>query len=294
MALDSRHVRCFLVLAEELHFGRAAARLGIVQSALSTQIARLEDILGGKLLSRGRRAAVRLTPLGETFLAEAREAVARLDRAERVGRRAAEGRAGRAALGYVFSAALGGVLTRVLRAIRQDLPLIDLSIYPLDSPEQIKAIAEARLDAGLLRPQAHYPKGICAQIVHRDPVQLVLAGTHKLAISAAIEPAALAGETFLVPQAGRSMGLAGVLDDLAEVGNFAAPTVSDAHDFISATSLAAAGYGVVLAPQSLCHLSIEGIVFRPIANFEGVFDLALAWHGDASSIVRTILAKLAV
>jgi len=293
MSLDARHLRCFTLLAEELHFGRAATRLGIAQSGLSGHIARLEDVIGGRLIERGRKTAVHLTPLGETFLVEAKAALHQLDRAERIGRNAALGEAGAAKLSYVFSAALSGTLGRALRALSERLPMLEVTPFPLETPEQLKALTEARVDAGLLRPQARYPRGISAAVVHREPLLLALTDRHPLAARATVQAADLAGESFIVPQMTRSMGLGLLVEDLAKVGGFPAPPILDASDYVTAASMASAGFGVVLAPRSLSNLAIDGIAYRPIADYTGSVELALAWRGPPTPLVKTVIAALA-
>lgn len=294
MALDSRHARYFVSLASELHFGRAAASLGISQSALSAHVSRLEDIVGGRLLDRGKRAAVRLTPLGEIFLAEATKAVNLLDRAERIGRSAARGNAGPARLSYVLSAALSGILSQAIEVVQQALPLIELAAFPLETPTQLRGIAEGRIDAGFLRPQQRYPEGVSARIVHREPLLIGIASDHPLAAANAIDIAKLGRESFIVPQAANSMGLTALVEDVAAAGGFALPNCLDASDFITAACMVAARRGIVLAPQSLARLSIEGISYLPIAGFDGAVEMALAWRGPESPLVTAILAALRV
>ncbi|MFD1787564.1 LysR family transcriptional regulator [Sphingomonas floccifaciens] len=114
--IELKAMRLFVALADELHFGRTANRLGIAQSALSTQVLRIEDRLGALLFDRGRRSAVSLTQVGRIFLVEARAAIAQVERAERIGRMAGRGEAGPARIGYVLSAALSGALPNALSA----------------------------------------------------------------------------------------------------------------------------------------------------------------------------------
>lgn len=290
MPIESRLLHCFVELASDLHFGRTASRLGIVQSALSGHIARLEDIIGGRLLDRGKRAAVRLTPLGTTFLAEARDAVAQLERTERIGRRAAQGAAGPALLSYVFSAALSGVLTTALRAAAQTLPLVELNAVAMETPEQLRRIADARIDAGLLRPQDAYPPGIMAQVVHREPLLVAMADNHALASKPRVDAVDVARERFIVPQVAQSIELRRVVRDLAVAGGVRAPNTLNTGDFITAACMAAAGSGIVLGPESLMHLSIAGVTYREVSDFNGEVELALAWRGKATPLVNAILA----
>ena len=294
MALDSRLLRSFVVLAAEMHFGRAAFQLGVAQSALSGQIARLEDVIGGRLLDRGKRAAVRLTPLGRTFLFEAERTVAQLDRAERVGRRAAQGAAGPARLSYVFSAAMNGALARALRSVHWQMPLTHLSAVQMETPEQIRAIADAQVDAGFLRPQDRYPDGVYARVVHHEALLIAMSVGHPLAQRPAIQASDLAAETFIVPQIARSMGLPRLVGELARTGGYTLAGLRDSGDFITAVCMAAAGCGVVLAPRSLARLEIDGVTYRPVSDFAGEVELALAWRGAASPLVETLLCEFDV
>ncbi len=292
MSIDIRMLRHFILLADELHFGRAAERLGIAQSLLSGQVRRIEDVLGGRLLNRGRRAAVSLTPAGLTYLHEAREAVERLDRAERVGRLAIRGAAGSARLGYVFSAAMNGVLTSVLTLIRERFPLIDLSVAPLDTPAQFSALAEARLDIGLGRPIDVVPNGVSTRLIHSEPMLLALSASHSLSNAGAIHPADLWRETFLVPHIRRSVSTMTAVAELARIGDFEMPAISDCRDFLTAVSLAASGNGVVLVPASLSNLRVPGVVYREIADYPGVMELVMAWRGDPSPLVQNLFTAL--
>ncbi|MGG6374853.1 LysR family transcriptional regulator, partial [Stenotrophomonas muris] len=107
--MERRHLEYFVTLAEELHFGRAALRLGIATPTLSVQIQDIERRLGTRLFERGRREAA-LTSAGEVFLAEARDVLRRFEQAETVGRRAGRGEIGKIEIGYVGSALHAGAL----------------------------------------------------------------------------------------------------------------------------------------------------------------------------------------
>ncbi|EZP71083.1 Transcriptional regulator, LysR family [Sphingomonas paucimobilis] len=290
--IDSRQLRCLIAVAEEAHFGRAALRLGLAQSALSGQIRRLEDNLGACLFERGRRAAVRLTPFGAIFLEEACATLDRMDRAERVGRAAARGEAGPARLHYVFSAALCGILTEALKGVAGRLPLLHVNCVPMETPEQLAALSDARADAGFLRPQDDYPPGVSARIVHSERMIIAMSAAHRLARQERLRCADLAGETFIIPQAARSMGLPRFVQSLAQAGRFATPPFIDCSDFLTAACIAASGGGVVLAPRSLTNMNIGGLCFRPLDDFEAGVDLALAWREPRPPIAAVILDVL--
>jgi DNA-binding transcriptional LysR family regulator len=292
MTLDPRHLRAFLAVAETLHFGRAAEQLGIVQSALSAQIKRLEDVIGGPLFTRGRRKAVELSPAGLVLKEEAEDILARLARTERIGRLAAKGESGKTFIGYVFSAAMSGVLADILRLARMSLPYMTIDASPIETPQQIAAVADASLDIGIIRPRRHYPAGIASHVIHRESLVLGLSSRHPLASSASISPRDLASETFLTPQIGEAMGPAGSVADLAEQGGFAMPDLRETSDFVTAASMAASGGGVVLAPRSLGNLKLPDLVYKPIEGFNRTIELALIWRDPETPLIRALRDRL--
>ena len=291
--LETRALAFFIALADELHFGRTAERLGLAQSALSTHILRLEDRLGTRLFARGRRSAVQLTPAGRTFLAEARLAVAQAARAEQIGRMAGRGEAGPAHLGYVLSAALGGSLVTALGAIRNALPELAVEAEPMDTPQQLAALLDGTLDIGFIRPRAAYPAPVKTMIVHRDPLLVGLAASHALARLDRIPLAALEPETLIFPQFGDGGDFDTTVDRLSRRGGFVPSKILKTRDFITAIAFVAAGHGVVIAPQVMAKLGIGDILFRPLDGYEEEAELALAWRDDANpTLVQVVRASL--
>ncbi len=288
MTLDPRHLRAFLAVAETLHFGRAAEKLGLVQSALSAQIKRLEDIIGGPLFIRGRRAAVTLSPAGQVLKEEAVDIMARLARTERIGQLAAKGKSGRTSIGYVFSAAMSGVLADILRRAQTSLPYVIIEASPMETPHQIAAIAEASLDVGIIRPRPHYPSGISSFLIHQEAFVLGLSSRHPLASITSVLPRDLGSETFLTPQIAEATGMAGAVADLAQQGGFAMPELRETSDFVTAASMAASGAGVVLAPFSLSNLKLPDFVCRPINGFCRTTELALIWRGSETPLIKAL------
>ena len=148
--MDLRRLECFVAVAEELHFRRAAERLHTTQPAVSQQVRQLEEALAVRLLERSRRH-VRLTAAGEIYLAEARRVLERLDRAGRLARRAAAGQAGRLALGCT-SPALLLAMPELVRRFRQLAPAVEIDLAELPTGEQEAALRRHDLDAGILLP----------------------------------------------------------------------------------------------------------------------------------------------
>ena len=291
--LDPRMLQLFVQLAEDLHFGRTAERLNVAQSTVSTQLRRLEDVIGAALFARHKKSAVHLTDVGRIFLVEARDTLDRLARAETVGRIAARGEAGPMTLGYIFSTAPSGLLPRLLTRVRQAMPLVQVAPRLAETPDQLAAIAGRRLDLGLGRPRPVYPDGVCARIVHREPLVLLLAHDHPVARHTVVPACALHDAVFLLPQFDERFGLLEKLEALAAAGSFAMPALIRTGDFVTAASMAAAGYGLVLAPAALVRLGVDGLVARPIAGYDDGIETALFWHVDGSRVARRV-AELAL
>src|SRR5215207_3521737 len=196
--MELRHLRYFVAVAEELHFGRAAERLRIAQPPLSRQIRDLEREIGSALFERGSRG-VELTPAGLAFLPEARLTLAQAERAQRTAQRAARGETGRLRVGFVEAATFSGILPDVLGFFRMHLPDIGLSLFEMDSLQQAEAFRDGRIDLGILHsPPADADRWLRAESVYSDPLVAALPHTHRLAGRARLALADLAGDSFVL------------------------------------------------------------------------------------------------
>jgi DNA-binding transcriptional LysR family regulator len=280
--LGSRQLRYFVAVGTELHFGRAAERLHIAQSALSVQISSLEEILGTRLLNRGRKASVTLTEPGATFLAEARMALQQLERAETVGRRAGRGEIGRVSIGYVASATLTGLLPQILTGFYVHRPDVEIHLTGMETPKQIAALGDGLIDVGIVRTRPSYPENISATIVHEESLSIAFSTEHRLA-RVEFGVSDLARETFIIPQFDETAGFAEQLAGLAARGGFQPEAILWVSDFIGAVSLAAAGYGIVPVPYSMRNLALPNVVYRQVADYADKVSLALAYRATGNS-----------
>jgi DNA-binding transcriptional LysR family regulator len=148
--MELRHLRYVVALAEELHFGRAAARLGISQPPLSQQIQALEAELGARLFERSNRR-VALTEVGRLFLEQARMVLAAADRAAEVARRAQRGEIGEIRIAFTASAPFTTLIPQTIFAFRRSHPDVHLQLQEMPTRQQIEALAERRLQIGFLR-----------------------------------------------------------------------------------------------------------------------------------------------
>jgi DNA-binding transcriptional LysR family regulator len=279
--MELRHLRYFAAVAEELHFGRAAERLGMAQPPLSQQIKSLEQEIGVPLLLRTKRR-VTLTAAGTVFFDEARKILAHADQAVRAAQRAARGEIGELVVGFVSSAVYGKV-PLIFAMMRERYPDISLILHDLTSEEQVEAVKGYRLDVGLIRPPVIAAESLAIQVIWREPLIVVLPETHPLAGEGEIAIEALANESFL--QVPRHAG-PGFYDQFiricAEAG-FSPKVAQVARTVPTIVNLIAGGMGVSLVPASLQNLQRTGVVYRPLKAPVPTTDLAVLWRPDDES-----------
>ena len=286
--MELRHLRYFVAVAEELHFGRAAERVGIAQPPFSQQIQKLEHEVGTTLLRRTKRR-VDLTAAGEAFLGEARQALAQADRALLAARRAARGEVGQLALGFV-SSAVYGKLASAFGLMRSRYPGVALQLHDLTSEEQAEGIQAGRLDVGLVRPPVPGVENLTLRVVGREPLMAVLPARHRLARLKQIPLPALANEPFLLVP--RQLG-PGFYDQLMAVcarAGFRPRVVQEARTTQTIISLIAGGMGVSLVPASMQSLQRTGVTYRPLRPPVPTTELAVLWRGqEAAPVVHSFL-----
>jgi DNA-binding transcriptional LysR family regulator len=288
--MELRHLRYFVVVAEECHFGRAAARLHIAQPPLSQQIRQLEADLGVTLFARTTRK-VELTPAGERYLERARSILASVDAAMAEVGRVAAGEQGRLAIGFTGSATYE-LLPSLVRVLRSEFPRIELDIKgEMLTPDQVTALLEKNLDLGFLRPPVGHPD-IEVRVVRREPLVAVLPQIHPLAWQPSVRLAALRDEPFITyPSRARSVVHDAVLDACADAG-FAPARTQEVAETSTLVSFVAAGLGVALVPASVRHLQITGARYLPLAGTTRQVELALAARaGDQSPLLARVRAR---
>jgi DNA-binding transcriptional LysR family regulator len=287
--MELRHLRYFVAVAEERHFGRAAERLHIAQPPLSQQIRRLEAELGAPLLHRTTRR-VELAPAGEVLLARAREILAAVDAATEDARRAARGEFGRLAIGFTGSATYA-LLPALADALRDALPGVVLELRgELLTPAQVGGLLDGTLDLGLLRPPVR-EHSLEVEILRREPLVAVLPATHRLAAAPTVPLEQLEDEPFVMyPSHFRSV-LHDAVEDTCAAHGFHPRVALEVSETATLVSFVAAGLGVSLVPDSVRHMTVEGAVYRPLAREAAEVELAIAWRRDDDApVLRRALA----
>ncbi|RMX05911.1 LysR family transcriptional regulator [Corticibacter populi] len=255
-------LRCFVEVAAELHFGRAAERLNMTQPPLSRQIRQLEHALGTALLERTRRS-VRLTAAGQAFLPEAQDILHRCAAAAGKARRAVQGEAGRVVLGYSAGANFD-FLPRAVAAAQHQLPNVDLELREMVTVEQLEALRGGRIDLGLIRLPADL-HGLEMRCVMREPMRLVLPRAHPLARRRRLQLQDLHGEPFIMYSAGDGRYFHEMLQALFHEAGVTPRFIQHVRHTHSMLALANAGIGLALVPASTALLRLNNLVVRDLA-----------------------------
>ncbi|SFD54015.1 LysR family transcriptional regulator [Streptomyces aidingensis] len=264
-AVDLGDLRLFAVVAEELHFGRAAARLHLSQPGLSYRVKALEDALGYQVLARNRRG-VRLTPAGEVLLSGARRLLGEAHRVVDDGGRVARGELATVRVGFVGTA-LYSLLPAVLREARVRHPALQVRVEERKSADQVRLLQLGRLDLGLLHLPVDPRSGLEATPVLEDPVGIALPAGHRLADRDPLALADLSGEDFVLFPRDLEPHTYDRYTDACVAAGFAPRVAHEATGLQTILALVAAGLGVAFAARSVArHLTRSGVVFRPLAG----------------------------
>lgn len=288
--MELRHLHYFIAVAEELHFGRAAARLGIAQPPLSQQIRRLEEELGVLLFERSQRH-VKLTEGGEAFLREARLVLSQTQQAALAAQRASRGQEGFLSVGFVGSVAFH-IFPVLLRAFQRRYPGVELALQELRSHEQVVALHQEKIKVGLLRPMKEQDRaGLHFEPLLEEELVAVLPEGHPLAAKSHVELGAFAREPVILPP--RHSGC-GTLHDLVlqvcQREGFTPRITQQATELQTRIGLVAGGLGVTLVPASLLKFPCPGVVYLPIQAPVPTLELVVASRaGENSPLVRAFI-----
>jgi DNA-binding transcriptional LysR family regulator len=289
--MEIRHLRFFCVLAEELHFTRAALQLNVSQPSLSHQIKQLEYELGTQLLERTNRR-VRLTEAGEVFLVRATRILEQMDQAVREATRIGQGEAGSLGIGVV-STAVCSYLPEMLRTFRRESPHINIDIHEMEPSEQVDALKKETIDIGLLFLSIQDP-AFDSALVSRERLIAAIPTGHAAAGKDKLRLRDLAEETFLIPRQQSVPGFHELVLNTLHSNGIAAPRVQPTRLLTTAAFLVSGQVGVALVPESFRqHLRIRGCIYRDIGGAPAHADLIGLWRRrDRTPALRRFIQLL--
>jgi DNA-binding transcriptional LysR family regulator len=282
--IELRHLRYFVAVAEELHFGRAAERLHLAQPPLSQQIRKLEDLLGYPLFLRTSRS-VKLTDAGETFLQRARRTLRNVQRDLEETRSIGRGDVGSLHIGFIGSSVLS-TLPGIFRTYRQAFPLVRLHLHESFTSMVMEGLENGSLDAGILR-DSDPVEGINVTTILSEPFVAVLPANHACARQKSMSPASLRGNPFIYyPRSAGARAYEKPLT-LCEEHGFRPQVAQEASNWLTILRLIGAGLGVTIAPACVRKIASAEVVCLPFRGAKAVSNIELAWPaGDSRPIVE--------
>ena len=271
MQLDE--LRSFLVLSDHLHFRRAAEVLHISQPALSKQMRRLEERLGGAMFIR-RSNGMHLTGAGEVLLQQARQVVKDAESAERITRLALKGEAGTLRVGFGIAVLARGLPNLMLR-FRKRFPNVDLSVRNMSTSDQIQELIDRRIDIGFVRLPI-WTDGIEAIPILKERLMIVL--SDHAPYSAKQGLAGLADAPFILPCRADSASFYDHVLRTCRAAGFVPKVVQEADVFFTALNLVRAGLGVSIAPSAARLMRVPQIRFAETRIPEAEWTIGIAWN----------------
>ncbi|MBD8868021.1 LysR substrate-binding domain-containing protein [Nocardioides donggukensis] len=289
--MELRHLRYYVAVAEQRHFGRAAERLHMAQPPLSQQIRQLEAELGVTLLSRTTRK-VDLTPAGSAYLERAREILAAVDAAGDEANRIAAGRTGRLMVGCVGSATYS-LLPALAKALRTELPDVDFGFRgEMLSPDQAAALRDGTLDLALLR-RLPDSSDLAMSEVRRERLLVAIPQEHRYAHRRRLRVPELAGEGLIIHAGGGRSAMNSLVHELFEAADLEVEVVHEVAETSTLVTFVAAGLGLAVVPEPTSALNVPGIVYVPLVATPGVDLVAATREGDENPVLARALAMLA-
>lgn len=286
--MDLRLLRYFCAVAEELHFGRAAARLNMAQPPLSQQIRKLETSLGVRLFERTNRK-VDLTEAGKRFLQRARMILASAEAAATEAQRIDRGEMARLAISFM-SAAMLDQFAPILRRFRGVFPDAEIDLMQMPSDEQLRAVAAGQADLGFVdipdqaEPLVINGRRLRTRTAWRELFVAALSPEHRLANASLLSLRDLAGEAFVTLNGEPATGLHDQFIALCQTSGFTPMVRRQVTQLPVMLTLVAAGYGVAAVPACV-HQPWDGLVrFIPLRE-EASVPVTMVWREDDDAVV---------
>jgi DNA-binding transcriptional LysR family regulator len=280
--MDLRHLRYFVAVAEELHFTRAAARLGIQQPPLSHQIRQLEDELGTKLLRRLTRG-IELTESGSLLLEEARRILNQVERTKADIQSLARGTTGHIRVGFACATYFQPLVLHIIRTFRERYPGVTLTPEQSVTPRLVTGLHGNEVDVAFVWSPLDDSTGLGLYVLIEEPLVAVLPSEHPLANDSSVELASLASDTFILLQRIASPGFHDAIVTICQRAGFILKLGQETPDIPSAALMVAAGFGVSIVPQSVSQIQADGLAYLKIKGEAPLAPIALAYRREGQS-----------
>ena len=280
--MELRHLKYFIAVAEELHFSRAAKRLNMAQPPLSQQIQQLENELGVQLFFRTNRQ-VKLTDAGKIFLKNAYSIFKDIEKTCIVTRQTAKGKMGAIIVGFTGTATFD-ILPKLIQSYRTKYPAVMISVQQLNSAVQLELLLKNEINIGIICTNIRNPN-LAFNIIRREPFVVALPQKHYLSIKdEPIEVQELSSELFIMTVRSDGETYYDLIIRICQNAGFSPNIIQEVHELHTALALVSAGIGIVLVPQSLQKIHIDGVIYRPLKN-SLFLETALAWRKDEHSLL---------
>jgi DNA-binding transcriptional LysR family regulator len=287
--MELRHLRYFVAVAEELHFRRAAERLGIAQPALSQQIQQLEHEIEALLFHRLTRG-VELTDAGKSLRDDARAILDRVEQAKAKAQRVARGDQGMIRIGFTGSAFFNPLVPAVIQDYRARFPGIAVSLVEAATSQLVVALREGRVDAAFVRSRDAEADGVVVYPMLEEEMLIALPAGHALAAEETLALECLAGEAFILFPWTSNPGLYDEIVSACAHAGFTPNIVQHAPEIASAVNLIAAGQGVSIVPASMRQMHPQGVAYRAIRGNAPRAPLSLVHRSnELSAAVRNLV-----
>ncbi len=285
-------LRCFIAIAEELHFGRAAARLNMTQPPLSRQLQQLEHIIGIELVERSSRV-VRLTTAGRAFLSDARAILRASEEALVTARRAALGEGGLVTLGFIPATSYS-LLPRLVSFLAAEMPQVQFVLKEMVTANQAEALANGGLDAGVLRMPIDL-RGLEAVPISQEPFVLAVPSNHPLTRAETLGVSDLDRQPLIMYAPDESRYHHDLVSSIFRAAGIRPNFVQFAREIHTMLALVGAGIGVALVPAAAGTLGFANVTLRQVALHPAVFsELTLVWRKDSDNAALRLFARRAL
>jgi DNA-binding transcriptional LysR family regulator len=289
--MDRRRLRGFIALAEELHFGRAAARSNITQPALSQQLRQLEEELQIELVQRTKRR-VALTRAGEAFLIECRKIVANMDHAVHLVREVDRGLSGQIVVGATAPALYIG-LPAMIKRYKDLMPGIQVLVRECTTTIQESALRSGEIDVSICHPPLEDATLACIEIA-RMPFDVVMSDANPLATRDRLYLRDLAGESFIVFARAIAPNMYDIVIAMCREAGFSPKVILEASPAQSIVGMAACGVGIGLIASQMQHFPHPMAVFRSLTGTAPMLTLGAAHRGGTPPIAVQRFVEVAV